>query len=242
LRDSIGSNTAGQISYNMKRLLLFLIAGLLLLNCSQTFSQNKKNERKIEFNQELADELKSMMEIDQIAAGIPIPQGKYKDWTMLSNFKDSVFTTHKKRLEEIFEKFGYPGYSLVGEKGAQDFWVMVQHCDSDPAFQLRVLQKLKIEVDNKNASGSCYGLLTDRVKINTGEKQIYGTQVIYNSLGQAYPKSLADSVNVNKRRAEVGLDPIEEYLNAMTQMNFEMNKEYLKSIGITKPTLYETNK
>jgi hypothetical protein len=224
----------------MKRLSLFLIAGLLVLNCSQTFSQNKKNGRKIEFNQELADELKSMMAIDQIAAGIP--QGKYKDWTMLNNFKDSVFTAHKKRLEEIFEKFGYPGYSLVGEKSAQDFWGMVQHCDSDPAFQSRVLEKLKIEVDNKNASGRCYGLLTDRVKINNGEKQIYGTQVIYNSLGQAYPKSLADSVNVNKRRAEVGLEPIEEYLNVMTQMNFEMNKEYLKSMGITKPTFYKTNK
>jgi hypothetical protein len=224
----------------MKGLLLFLIAGLLLLDCSQVFSQNKENERKIEFNQELADELKSMAEIDQIAAGIP--QGKNKDWTMLNNFKDSVFTTHKKRLEEIFENFGYPGYNLVGEKGSQDFWVMVQHCDSDPAFQSRVLDKLKIEVDNKNANGSCYGLLTDRVRINTGEKQIYGTQVIYNSLGQAYPKSLADSVNVNKRRAEVGLEPIEEYLNAMTQMNFEMNKENLKSIGVTKPTLYKINK
>ena len=224
----------------MKRLLLFLITGLLLLNSSQTFSQNKKNERKIEFNQELADELKSMMEIDQIAAGIP--QGKYKDWAMLNSFKDSVFTAHNKRLEEIFERFGYPGYSLVGEKGAHDFWVMVQHCDSDPAFQSRVLEKLKIEVDNKNASGRCYGLLTDRLKINTGEKQIYGTQVIYNSLGQAYPKSLADSVNVNKRRAEVGLEPIEEYLNVMTQMHFEMNKEHLKSIGISKPTFYKINK
>jgi hypothetical protein len=223
----------------MKRLILVLITGLFFLNGSQTFSQNKKNERNLQFNQELADELKSMMEIDQIAAGVP--QGKYKDWTMLNNFKDSVFAAHKKRLEEIFEKVGYPGYSLVGEKGAENFWVMVQHCDSDPAFQSRVLEKLKIEVENKNASGSCYGLLTDRVKINTGEKQIYGTQVTYNSLGQAYSKRLADSVNVNKRRAEIGLDPIEEYLNVMTQMNFEMNKDYLKSIGITKPTFYKTN-
>jgi phosphatidate phosphatase APP1 len=71
-----------------------------------------------------------------------MPQGKYKDWTTSrwDNFRDSVFTTHKKRLEEIFEKFGYPRFGLVGEKGAQDYWVMVQHCDSDPAFQSRVLK------------------------------------------------------------------------------------------------------
>jgi hypothetical protein len=225
----------------MKGLTLLLAAGLILLNFRQVNSQSKQTETKIEFNQKLADELKTMAEIDQIAAYIP--QGKYKQWPTekWENFKDSVFTTHKKRLEEIFEKFGYPGYSLVGEKGSQNFWLMVQHCDSDPAFQSQVLEKLKIEVDNKNADGSNYGLLTDRVKINTGEKQVYGTQVSYNSLGQAYPKDLADSVNVNKRRVEVGLGPIEEYLNLMTQMHFEMNKEYLKSKGITKPTLYKTN-
>jgi len=28
----------------------------------------------------------------------------------------------------------------------------------------------------------------------------------------------------------------------MTQMHFEMNKDYLKSKGITKPMLYKTNK
>jgi hypothetical protein len=225
----------------MKGTILLLVAGLILLNFRQVNSQSKQAETKIEFDQKLADELKAMAEIDQITAYIP--EGKYKQWSAekWDNFKDSVFTTHKKRLEEIFEKFGYPGYSLVGEKGSQNFWLMVQHCDSDPAFQSRVLEKLKIEVDNKNADGSNYGLLTDRVKINTGEKQVYGTQVSYNSLGQAYPKNLADSVNVNKRRAEVGLEPIEEYLNLMTQMHFEMNKEYLKSKGITKPTLYKTN-
>lgn len=225
----------------MKGLILLIVAGLVLLNFRPVDGQNKKDERKIEFNQSLADELNTMVETDQIAAYIP--QGKYKQWPVekWESFKDSVFTTHKKRLEEIFEELGYPGYSLVGKKGSQHFWLMVQHCDADPAFQSRVLEKLKIEVDNKNADGSNYGLLTDRVKINTGQKQIYGTQVTYNSLGQAYPKDLADSVNVNKRRAEVGLEPIEDYLNLMTQMHFEMNKEYLKGKGITKPVLYKTN-
>ena len=224
----------------MKKLSLLFVVGLLFLTCAQAIGQSSKYN-KIEFNQGLADELKTMAEDDQVAAYIP--QGKFKDWSTekWNNFKDSVFTTHKKRLEEIFEKFGYPGYDLVGKMGSQHFWLMVQHCDSDPAFQRRVLEKLKIEVDKKNADGSNYGLLTDRVKINSGEKQIYGTQVTYNSLGQAYPKNLADSASVNKRRAEVGLEPIEEYLNLMTQMHFEMNKGYLKSKGITKPMLYKTN-
>ena len=81
--------------------------------------------------------------------------------------------------------------------------------------------------------------MTDRVEINKGKKQIYGTQVTYNSQGQAYPKPLLDSVNVDKRRAEVGLEPLEQYLNMMTLMHFEINKEFLKGKGIAEPKLYK---
>jgi len=99
----------------MKRLILLFVAGLILFNCRQTIGQNKKGERKIKINQGLANELKDMAAVDQIAVYMR-QEGKYKDWTLerWNNFKDSVFTTHKKRLEIIFEKFGYPGYSLVG--------------------------------------------------------------------------------------------------------------------------------
>ncbi len=227
----------------MKRLILLFVAGLVLLNCKQTIGQNKRNERKIEFNEGLADELKTMAAVDQIAA-FKKSQGKYIKWTaeQWNSFADSVYTTHKKRLVEMLEVFGCPGYSLVGKEGENNYWLMVQHCDSDPDFQSRVLEKLRREVDNKNAEGRHFGLLTDRVKINSGNKQVYGTQVSYNSMGQAYPKALADSANVNKRREEVGLEPLEEYLNFMTEMHFEMNKENLNKKGITEPQLYKTSK
>ena len=210
--------------------------GLVLISCNHT--KKDSDGKKVQFNQALAEELKLMTEIDQVAANVP--QGKYRLWPKerWEKFQDSVFTTHKVRLEKIFDEFGYPGYDLVGEEGSNDFWLMVQHSDKDLQFQSKVLEKLKVEVDNKNADGRNFGLLTDRVKINSGEKQIYGTQVRYNSLGQAYPMPLDDSVNVNKRREEVGLQPLEEYLDIMTLMHFEMNKEHLKSMGITKPHLY----
>jgi hypothetical protein len=216
---------------------LIMFTGLTLFSCNHT-SKHDGDRKKIEFNQGLADELKLMAEIDQVAANTP--QGKYKQWTQerWEKFQDSVFTAHKVHLEEIFDEFGYPGYDLIGEEGSNNFWLMVQHSDKDLQFQSRVLEKLKIEVENKNADGRNFGLLTDRVNINTGEKQIYGTQVRYNSLGQAYPKPLYDSINVNKRREEVGLEPLEQYLDMMTLMNFEMNKEFLKSKGIIEPQLY----
>jgi len=225
----------------MKKIVTTLFIALLIFGCKQNNSDSKPVQEKVTFNQELADELKRMAEVDQIAAYIP--QGEY---TKMSNeqwntFKDSVFTTHQKRLKQIFDQHGFVGFDLAGEEGSQNFWLMVQHSDHDPDFQKEVLNKMKIQVDNKNAKPSNYGLLVDRVRLNTGQKQVYGTQVTYNmETGQAFPKSLEDSLNVNERRKSVELEPIEDYLNVMTQMHFEMNKEYYLKKGVTEPTFYET--
>ncbi len=224
----------------MTKTFTFLFIGLLTLGCSNKPAEKKEIESKVVFNQLLADELEKMAEIDQIAAYIP--QGEYEKMTdeQWNAFKDSVFTNHQKRLQQIFDEHGFVGFDLAGEEGSQNFWLMVQHSDHNPEFQKMVLEKMKIEVDNNNAKPSNYGLLVDRVKINTGEKQVYGTQVTYNmETGQAYPKTLADSLNVNDRRKSIGLEPIEEYLNGMTQMHFQMNKEHYLSQGVTEPKLYE---
>lgn len=216
--------------------LAFGIIAIMLSSC-QPAKQSKETEYRT-FRTELAEELKAMVEIDQIAAFVR--KGEYTKLTdsEWEAFKDSVFTTHTMRLKEILQEFGYPGYDLVGKEGAQHFWLMVQHADKDVEFQMNVLRQLKAEVDKNNADPSNFALLTDRVQVNTGKKQVYGTQVTYNQFGQAYPKALADSSEVNKRRAEVGLGPIEEYLNTMTLMHFEINKEQLQQAGITEPKLY----
>ncbi|MGV6828439.1 MAG: DUF6624 domain-containing protein [Flavobacteriales bacterium] len=224
----------------MKKILGILIIGLSFFGCKENSSVKEEIKQKIELNQDLADELKKMAEVDQIAAYIP--QGEYEkmskeEW---NSFKDSVFITHQKRLKQIFDKYGFVGFDLAGEEGSRNFWLMVQHSDHNPNFQKEVLEKMKIEVDKGNAIPSNYGLLVDRVNLNTGRKQIYGTQVTYNTeTGQAYPKPLEDSLKVNERRKLIGLKPIEEYLNGMTEMHYEMNKEnYLKK-GVTEPKLYE---
>ena len=224
----------------MKKIYLIAWVVLLVTGCKEKQAGTEKTEPEVEFNQALADELASMAEIDQIAAYIP--QGKYKELSQeqWNAFKDSVFTTHQIRLDEIFKKYGYPGYDLVGKEGAKNFWLMAQHADHHPEFQKKVLEKMKIEVEKGNADPSNFGLLVDRVNLNTGKAQIYGTQVTYNTeICQAYPRKLADSANVNERRKSIGLPPIEEYLNQMTQMHFEMNKENYLSQGIKEPKLYK---
>jgi hypothetical protein len=187
----------------------------------------------------LADELKQMAEIDQIAAYIP--QGKYQEWPKerWNQFKDSVFINNQIRVEKIFDEFGFVGFNLAGETGSSNFWLIVQHSDNKPDFQKKVLEKMKIEVEKENADPSSYGLLVDRVNLNMGKKQVYGTQVTYHEeTGQAYSRNLMDSVTVDERRKSIGLPPLAEYLNEMTEMHFEMNKAYFIEKGQKEPKLY----
>jgi hypothetical protein len=154
----------------MNKMICLTLLAFFILGCNQ-----KRKETTVVFNQDLVDELQTMADVDQVAAYIP--QGAYKKLTAeeWKTFKDSVFITHQKRLAEIFEQYGFVGFDLAGKEGSSNFWLVVQHSDHVPDFQKEVLDKMKIEVHKKNASPSDYALLVDRVLLNVGQAQLYGT-------------------------------------------------------------------
>jgi hypothetical protein len=212
---------------------LTLIFTFLILSCSTTkLSKSESENLKIEFTE--------MHKIDQIAAEAR-PNGQFKNYPNenWNKFKDSVFTKHKNRIENLFNKYGYLGINEIGKSGTNDFWLFIQHSDKFPAFQKKVLKSINRAVKIGNANPNNYAYLLDRVNANNGERQMFGTQVDYRINGQAKPKNgLVDSLNVDKRRKEYNLESLKTYLNQMTEMHFEMNKEYFDKKGITKPNLY----
>lgn len=124
-------------------------------------------------------------------------------------------------LKDIFDKYGFPNYDIVGQEGSNNFWLLVQHQDRNPTFQDSVLVKMKIQVDANKASSGNYAYLVDRVKVNTGQKQVYGTQMELNSEQTSYvPKSVIDPDKLNERRASVGLGTIESYIEMMNTRYF----------------------
>ena len=124
-------------------------------------------------------------------------------------------------VRNIFNQLGYPGHDLVGPTSSHNFWLIVQHMDNHPDFQDSVLTKMKIEVNKGNSSSLDYAYLVDRVKVNTKQPQIYGTQMLVNKDSTSYePKLLFDPDKVNERRKSVGLQPIEEYIKTMNERYF----------------------
>ncbi|RYG17401.1 MAG: hypothetical protein EOO07_11185 [Chitinophagaceae bacterium] len=206
-----------------------LLGIALVLLTSMAFGQKDKA---------LRDTLLKRRIWDQKAAGLP-PTGIEFTSSYWKNFKDSVFLSHYHFLQKTFKKTGFPGNDLVGEDGANSFWLMTQHCDKWPDFQKKVLVSMKKQVDKKNASAVDYAYLTDRVALNTGGQQLYGTQVTYDQDScMAKPKALKDPANVNARRKRIGMDVIEKYLNSMSEMHFLMNQAIYEKKGIKGPKLY----
>jgi hypothetical protein len=116
------------------------------------------------------------------------------------------------RLKEIIEEYGWPTRGMVGEDGASAAWLIAQHADQDPEFQRAALALMCTAALAGEADVTELGYLVDRVAVNAGEPQVYGTQIGDCEGGRAVPQPIADEAHVDERRAHVGMEPLEEYL------------------------------
>ena len=105
---------------------------------------------------------------------------------------------------------------MVGIDGGTAAWLIAQHADFDVEYQERMrLMRPLVNAGEADASEMAY--LVDRVAVNNGEPQGYGTQIGCGPDG-AEPAKIADEANVDDRRAEVGLDPLADYLAEIDEM------------------------
>jgi hypothetical protein len=121
---------------------------------------------------------------------------------------------NQEKFYALLEKDGWLGYKLVGKRGEATQFLITQH--ALPDFQVKVLPYLEEAVKNKNGNPLYLAMLSDRLLVNRGEEQVYGTQIGTNPLtGQKYVFPIKDEENVDKRRVEIGLEPLQMYLDKM---------------------------
>jgi hypothetical protein len=118
---------------------------------------------------------------------------------------------HAARMAEIIGTCGWPGILLVGEDGSNAAWLLVQHADHDVALQRRALALLERAVGGGEARPDHAAYLHDRVAVNGGFLQRYGTQGRCVEPGQWDPHDLEDPDRVDELRASVGLPTLNEY-------------------------------
>jgi hypothetical protein len=145
-----------------------------------------------------------------------LPKEKKDEHDKLSATLKEVDANNTKWLKSVIEKHGWPTNSLVGKDAANAAWLLVQHADADPKFQRQCLD-LMAKAPKDEVSQTNLAYLTDRVLLAEGKKQLYATQLT-SADGKWVPRPLEDAANVDKRRSEVGLPPLDEYIKGMERL------------------------
>jgi len=113
-------------------------------------------------------------------------------------------------VQHILDTYGWVGTDSIGPAGSTTLWAVIQHSDLD--VQQKYLPMMRTAVQQGRAHASELAYLEDRVALQEGKKQTYGTQFRLNEKTNKYfVAPIEDEPNVNKRRAAIGLEPLEDY-------------------------------
>ncbi|MFW7268103.1 DUF6624 domain-containing protein [Gluconacetobacter sp. Hr-1-5] len=115
----------------------------------------------------------------------------------------------------VLETRGWSAVLEAGHKSAERMWLLVQHADIDPVFQVTTLRQLEPLARSGKFSRPGYAMLDDRVMLATTGKQHYGSQLSCQNHHWA-PYSLdaggEDPKRLDARRAEMDLPSEAAYL------------------------------
>jgi hypothetical protein len=194
--------------------------------------KENKNQLYPQLDLPLSEELDSVYDQDQkyrmqlSAAGAlhGWDSKQVKDLSVLINRADSLNIL---KVSRILDERGWLGSEVAGSNGNFALFLVVQHASLK--IQEKYLPFLQAAVKKGNAQPSNLALLTDRIAIRRGKKQIYGTQVQQSPDTFIYSISpLEDPDHVDERRAKMGLGPLAEYV-LQWKIKWDVD-EYKKSL------------
>ncbi len=118
------------------------------------------------------------------------------------------------RMQAIIAAHGWPGRHLVGDDGAHNAWVLIQHAPL--AVQQKDLPLLLAAVRHDDARADDGAYLEDRVLVGEGKPQIYGTQTRFSDTpGPPILDPIANEACVDVRRRKVGMGPLADNLKLL---------------------------
>ena len=151
-------------------------------------------------NKELTNKINTMAEVDQ-------------DARFNANNKFIVYSidsVHETKLKEIVKENGYPTKEMIGEEGMEKLWLLVQHVEFNTALQEGFL-------NNCDFNPREHMFLYDRIKINQGLDQKFGTQFV----------KIIDLEKSNNERVKGGWVTVEDYIekhNSEDDRKIELKK------------------
>jgi hypothetical protein len=121
--------------------------------------------------------------------------GDSKEMKELYKAMKSADSLNLIEVESILSKHGWLGVNEIGSQCNTTLFMVIQH--SDQQHQEKYLPFMRLAVKNGKAHAHHLALLEDRVLLQQGKRQIYGSQLSWNlKTNQYYLAPLEDPDNV----------------------------------------------
>lgn len=121
---------------------------------------------------------------------------------------------HLQEVDQIISRQGYPGRYLVGQPLDQVAFMIIQQ-STDKAVHQKYLPLITEAANKGELDKASAAILTDLIRIQNGENQVYGTQVRVNNQGQKELYPIEDQAGIDQRRKQMDLEPLDAYLRRM---------------------------
>ncbi|CAN5222507.1 hypothetical protein BH09BAC5_BH09BAC5_28780 [soil metagenome] len=126
--------------------------------------------------------------------------------------KEKIIEKNVFTLDSIVNLKGWPKISELGHYAGSAAFLIVQHGDLER--QKKYLPLIEKLCQDTEAAWSDYALMYDRIQVSENQPQLYGSQLHYNDLTKQYDLyPIEDEKNVDKRRAAMDLEPLEDYVS-----------------------------
>lgn len=166
------------------------------------------------------DQIKYLVKADRKEHTIATKSGDWTQWKERARENAMI-------LKKIVRKHGWPTVSTVGKRVSHDAWFIAQHSDADQDFQQTVLKAMKdsFAKNQKDVLKENIAFLEDRVLVNRGRKQLYGSQFYVNKKGELVPRPIRDLARLDQRRKDYHLPPFNEYLESAKEYSSKRSGE-----------------
>ena len=126
------------------------------------------------------------------------------------------------RLLELLDKYGWPTATEVTEYAAAGAAMIINHTDYE--LRAKYFPMLEQAFKQGEAQPLRYAKMRDRLLVEEGKKQLYGTQWKFENSGRV-PHPIEEPEYVDKRRAEIGLGPLDVYLKERFDIEWKVDQK-----------------
>ncbi|MDR6241532.1 DUF6624 domain-containing protein [Aureibacter tunicatorum] len=214
----------------------FILLTAFIITHLSAYSQENKQENKNPMN------FVALMDTIWLAEQIPIRMrdslmrihgAESKEYKRQQLIYERNHMINEEKIKSLLNQYGWPNEEMIGERGNWTICNVLQHSDNE--VRIEYLPLMRQAVKDGKLEPRFLARAEDRIATERGDLQIYGGQMKY------YPETKSfnvwpvfDPANIDKRRAEIGLGPIKEFLKARFDFDWNLEEQIERSKKFTE--------